>query len=86
MEPLIPQINKIRNDERKKIPYDLWIEDNKEDIILIYKLIKNYDKNMNFLNIVTSPYKNNDSNARVTALRRGYIQQAGEQQFSSSTN
>ena len=50
MEPLIPQINKIRNNKGKKIPYDLWIEDNKEDIILIYKLIKNYDKDMDFLN------------------------------------
>ena len=42
----IPIISKKSN----KMPYDLWIEDNKPELIFIYKLIKNYDKDMDFLN------------------------------------
>ena len=44
---LIPIVSKKKI---KKMPYDLWIEDNKEELILVYKLIKNYDKEMDFLN------------------------------------
>jgi hypothetical protein len=49
MESLIPIIKNEHN-KKRKMPYELWIEDNKEDLILIYKLIKNYDKDMDFLN------------------------------------
>ncbi len=44
---LIPIVSKKKI---KKMPYDLWIEDNKEELIFVYKLIKNYDKEMDFLN------------------------------------
>ena len=47
ISPLIPIISKKKN---KKMSYDLWIEDNKPELIFIYKLIKNYDKDMDFLN------------------------------------
>lgn len=36
--------------EKKKYKsYDLWIEDNKEDLIFVYNLIRNYNKDINFL-------------------------------------
>ena len=44
---LIPIVSK---EKIKKMPYDLWIEDNKKELIFVYKLIKNYDKEMDFLN------------------------------------
>ena len=43
---LIPIINK----KKKKIHYELWVEDNKEDLIVVYNLIKRYNKEMDFLN------------------------------------
>lgn len=43
---LIPIVNR----KKKCKPYDLWVEDNKEDLIFTYNLIKNYDIEMNFLN------------------------------------
>ena len=45
---LIPIVSKKKI---KKMPYDLWIEDNKKELIFVYKLIKNYDKDMDFLMI-----------------------------------
>ena len=43
---LIPIVNR----KKKSKPYDLWLEDNKEDLIFTYNLIKNYDTKINFLN------------------------------------
>ena len=50
MEIPIPIIKKNGMNDNKKMLYELWIDRNKEDLINIYKLIKNYDKDMNFLN------------------------------------
>lgn len=47
MDTLIPIVKKK---ELKKKNYELWIEDNKEDLIFLYNLIKNHDSNLNFLN------------------------------------
>ena len=43
---LIPIVNR----KKKSKPYDLWVEDNKDDLIFTYNLIKNYNKEINFLN------------------------------------
>jgi hypothetical protein len=32
-----------------KMPYDLWIEYNEYDLNIIYRLIKNYNKDIDFL-------------------------------------
>lgn len=50
MEMPIPIVKKNDINDDKKMLYELWIDRNKEDLIDIYKLIKNYDKDMNFLN------------------------------------
>ena len=47
MDILIPI---VKRKELKRKNYELWIEDNKEDLIFLYNLIKNHDSNLNFLN------------------------------------
>ena len=44
--PLIPIISKDNN----KIKYKKWVYDNMDNLKDIYSMIKNYDKDMDFLN------------------------------------
>jgi hypothetical protein len=48
--PISEPIPILSKKKTNRMPYDLWIEDNKEELIFVYKLIKNYDKDMDFLN------------------------------------